>query len=96
MVKKTPFYDMHVKNNGKIIEFTGYLMPVQFEGIIPEHQAVRNSVGVFDVSHMGEVEIRGKDRIKFVNYITTNDVSKLALNQIQYSTMLYPKGEFRP
>lgn len=90
MAKKTPFYDRHVKNNGKIVEFAGYLMPVQFEGIIPEHQAVRTSVGVFDVSHMGEVEIRGKDRTKFVNYITTNDASKLALNQIQYSTMLYP------
>lgn len=90
MPKKTPFYDMHIKNNGKIVEFAGFLMPVQFEGIIPEHQTVRNSVGVFDVSHMGEIEIRGNDRIKFVNYITTNNVSKLGLNQIQYSTMLYP------
>ncbi len=92
MPKKTPFYDIHLKNNGKIVEFAGHLMPVQFEGIIPEHQAVRTSVGVFDVSHMGEIEIRGNDRIKFVNYITTNDVSKLALNQVQYSTMLYPDG----
>lgn len=65
-------------------------MPIQFEGIIPEHSTVRNSVGVFDVSHMGEVEIRGKDRTKFVNYLTTNDVSKLACNQVQYTTMLYP------
>jgi aminomethyltransferase len=90
MAKKTPFYDFHVKNNGKIVEFAGFLMPIQFEGIISEHQAVRTSVGIFDVSHMGEIEIRGKDRIEFTNYITTNDVSKLALNQIQYSTMLYP------
>lgn len=64
-------------------------MPLQFEGIIPEHKAVRASVGVFDVSHMGEVEVRGSDRIKFVNYITTNNASKLELNQVQYSTMLY-------
>jgi aminomethyltransferase len=90
MAKKTPFYDMHVKNNGKIVEFAGYLMPIQFEGIIPEHETVRTSVGVFDVSHMGEIEIRGKERIAFSNYITTNDASLLAPNQIQYTTMLYP------
>jgi aminomethyltransferase len=90
MPKKTPFYDIHLKNNGKIVEFAGFLMPMQFEGIIPEHEAVRSSVGIFDVSHMGEIEIRGEDRIKFTNYITTNDVTKLALNQVQYSTMLYP------
>ncbi len=90
MPKKTPFYDIHVKNKGKIIDFAGHLMPVQFEGIVPEHNAVRTSVGLFDVSHMGEIEIRGNDRIKFANYITTNDVSQLALNQVQYSTMLYP------
>ncbi len=90
MPKKTPFYEFHVKNNGKIIEFAGHLMPIQYEGIVSEHHAVRTSVGLFDVSHMGEIEIRGTDRIKFANYITTNDVSKLALNQIQYSTMLYP------
>ena len=88
--RKTPFYDKHVENKGKIVEFADFLMPVQFEGIIPEHNAVRNSVGVFDVSHMGEVEIKGKDRTKFVNYLTTNDVAKLASNQIQYTTMLYP------
>jgi len=88
--KKTPFYDIHIKNNGKIVNFAGYLMPVQFEGIIPEHQTVRSSVGLFDVSHMGEIEIRGDDRIKFTNYITTNDVAKLAVNQVHYSTMLYP------
>ncbi len=92
MLKKTPFYDIHVRNNAKIVEFVGFLMPIQFEGIIPEHQTVRTSVGVFDVSHMGEVEIRGRDRIKFANYITTNDVAELALNQVQYSTMLYPDG----
>ncbi len=92
MVKKTPFYDKHVKNQGKIVDFAGFLMPIQFDGIIPEHQVVRSTVGVFDVSHMGEVEIRGKDRIEFVNYITTNDASKLALNQVQYTAMLYPDG----
>jgi len=90
MLKKTPFYEQHIKNKAKIVEFAGFLMPVQFEGIIPEHQAVRNSVGVFDVSHMGEIEIRGPERVKFVNYLTTNNVENLDLNQVQYTTMLYP------
>jgi aminomethyltransferase len=90
MPKKTPFHDMHIKNNAKMVEFAGFLMPIQFEGIIPEHETVRTGVGVFDVSHMGEIEIRGEDRMAFINYITTNDASKLALNQVQYSTMLYP------
>lgn len=92
MAKKTPFYDMHIKYQGRMVEFAGFDMPIQFEGIIPEHQTVRTGVGVFDVSHMGEVEIRGDDRIKFTNYITTNDASKLALNQVQYSALLYPDG----
>ena len=92
MVKKTPFYDMHIKYKGRMVEFANFYMPVQFEGIIPEHETVRNAVGVFDVSHMGEVEIRGADRIKFVNYVTTNDAARLALNQVQYSALLYPDG----
>lgn len=89
MTKKTPFYERHLEYNGKIVEFAGFFMPIQFEGIIPEHETVRTGVGVFDVSHMGEIEITGPDRIKFANYITTNDVSRLALNQVQYSAMLY-------
>jgi aminomethyltransferase len=92
MPKKTPFYDMHVKHGGKIVEFAGYLMPIQFEGIIPEHKTVRTSVGVFDVSHMGEIEIRGADRLAFVNHLITNDASALQLNQIQYAAMLYSDG----
>jgi len=83
---------MNIKYKGRMVEFANFYMPVQFEGIIPEHQAVRTSVGVFDVSHMGEVEIRGEDRIKFTNYITTNDAAKLAVNQVQYSALLYPEG----
>lgn len=90
MAKKTPFYEKIVENKGRIVEFADFLMPIQFEGIIPEHNTVRTSVGVFDVSHMGEVEIKGNDRLKFVNYMTTNNASKLAINQVQYSTLLYP------
>ena len=92
MVKKTPFYDMHIKYKGRMVEFAGFQMPIQFEGIIAEHNTVRTGVGVFDVSHMGEVVIRGLERQQFVNYITTNDITKLAMNQVQYSAMLYPDG----
>ncbi|MEO0162317.1 MAG: glycine cleavage system aminomethyltransferase GcvT [candidate division WOR-3 bacterium] len=92
MAKKTPFYEKHLQYGAKIVEFAGFFMPIQFEGIIPEHETVRSGVGVFDVSHMGEIEITGPERIEFANYITTNDVSKLALNQVQYSAMLYPDG----
>ncbi len=67
-------------------------MPIQYEGIIAEHKAVRESVGVFDVSHMGEVEVRGKDAFAFVQRITTNDVSKLEKGDVQYSAMCYKDG----
>src|SRR5690554_3149062 len=67
-------------------------MPIQYEGIIAEHKAVRESVGVFDVSHMGEVEVRGKDAFNFVQKLTTNDVSKLEKGKIQYSSMCLENG----
>lgn len=91
-MKKTPFYSRHRALGAQIVEFAGFLMPIRFEGVIPEHLTVRNRLGLFDVSHMGEIEIRGKDRIRFANWITTNDVSRLEINQVQYSTMLYPDG----
>ncbi|HID32627.1 MAG TPA: glycine cleavage system aminomethyltransferase GcvT, partial [bacterium (Candidatus Stahlbacteria)] len=91
-MKKTPFYEKHIKAGGQIVDFAGFLMPIRFEGVIPEHLIVRKRVGLFDVSHMGEIEIRGKDRIKFTNWITTNDVTRLKTNQVQYTTMLYPDG----
>lgn len=74
------------------MEFAGYEMPIQYEGIIAEHKAVRESVGVFDVSHMGEVEVRGKDAFDFVQRLTTNDVSKLKEGDVQYSAMCYKDG----
>ncbi len=90
--KKTPFYDLHVKNKAKIVEFAGYLMPIQFQGIMEEHRRVRSSVGLFDITHMGEFEVWGKDAESFVQRMTTNDVSKLALYQVQYSCMCYDHG----
>ncbi len=91
-MKKTAFNNIHKKYGAKLVDFAGYEMPVQYEGIIAEHKAVRESVGVFDVSHMGEVEVRGKDAFDFVQRITTNDVSKLEKGDIQYSAMCLRDG----
>jgi len=91
-MKKTAFNNIHKQLGAKLVEFAGYEMPVQYEGIIAEHKAVRESVGVFDVSHMGEVEIRGKDAFAFVQKLTTNDVSKLSKGKVQYSAMCYENG----
>ena len=91
-MKKTAFNNIHKKYGAKLVDFAGYEMPVQYEGIIAEHKAVRESVGVFDVSHMGEVEVRGKDAFDFVQRITTNDVSKLEKGDVQYSAMCLKDG----
>ena len=91
-MKKTAFNNIHKSLGAKLVEFAGYEMPVQYEGIIAEHKAVRDSVGVFDVSHMGEVEVRGKDALAFLQKVTTNDVSKLNVGDVQYSAMCYKNG----
>jgi aminomethyltransferase len=94
-LKRTPFYDFHVANKGKIVPFAGFEMPVQFPtGISREHEIVRTAVGVFDVSHMGEFEVSGPDRNAFVNRLTCNDVSALDEGQAQYSALLTEKGTF--
>ncbi len=91
-VKKTALYNIHAKLGGKLVEFAGFWMPVQYRGIIDEHRQVRSSVGVFDVSHMGEFEFRGKAAGEFLQRMTINDVSKLAEYQAQYSALCYPDG----
>ncbi|MGE5402037.1 MAG: glycine cleavage system aminomethyltransferase GcvT [Ignavibacteriales bacterium] len=91
-MKKTNLFNVHEKLGAKLIDFAGYMMPVQYTSIIAEHKAVRNSVGVFDVSHMGEVFIRGERALDFVQYITVNDASKLINGRVQYSAMCYPDG----
>ena len=90
--KKTPFFEIHKKNNAKIVDFGGFLMPIQFKGIMEEHKRVRSTAGLFDVTHMGEFEVRGKDALTFLQKVTTNDVSKLETNQVQYSCMCYDDG----
>lgn len=91
-MKKTKFYSVHEKLGAKIVEFAGFMMPVQYSSIIAEHKAVRNSVGVFDVSHMGEVFVTGEKAADFVQYITVNDVDKLYPGRVQYSAMCYQDG----
>ena len=91
-LKRTPLYAAHARAGAKIVPFAGYEMPIQYSGIVEEHRTVRQSVGVFDVSHMGEVEVRGKDALAFVQKITVNDASRLVPGRVQYSAMCYPEG----
>lgn len=91
-VKKTPLFNVHERYGGKIIDFAGWALPVQYEGIIQEHQAVREAAGLFDVSHMGEVEVKGPDAFDFVQNLVTNDISVLNENQVLYTAMCYPDG----
>ncbi len=91
-MKRTKFFNIHKKLNAKIVEFAGFEMPVQYTSIIQEHKAVRQTVGVFDVSHMGEIFIKGKKALDLVQYITINDASKLFPGRVQYSAMCYEDG----
>ncbi|MFQ5797415.1 MAG: glycine cleavage system aminomethyltransferase GcvT, partial [Bacteroidota bacterium] len=91
-MKRTRLYDVHKKLGAKLVEFGGFEMPVQYSSIIEEHRRMRSSVGVFDVSHMGEFEIRGKDAASFLQKMTINDVSKLSAGKAQYSAMCYEDG----
>lgn len=91
-MNKTALFDEHVKLNGKVIDFAGWQLPVEYSGILPEHHAVRKAAGLFDVSHMGEVDVIGKDAAKFVQNLVTNDVSVMVNNQVIYGCMCYPDG----
>jgi aminomethyltransferase len=91
-LKRTPLYDIYKEYGGKIVDFAGWEMPIQFEGITLEHEAVRNNAGLFDVSHMGEVEVKGTGAFEFVQNLVTNDVQVLENNQILYTFMCYTNG----
>ena len=93
-LKKTPLNAAHHKLGGKMVPFVGWEMPVQFSGVIDEHMAVRTSVGLFDVSHMGEIFVTGPDAQLFLQKITSNNVAKLVPGRIQYTGVLYPQGTF--
>ena len=93
MERKTPLYEAHVRAGGKIVPFAGYLLPVQYEtGVITEHMAVRTLAGLFDVSHMGEVILSGKDALANVQKLVTNDCSKMYDGQVKYSPMCNSYG----
>ena len=82
---RTSLYEEHVKHGGRLVPFAGWSMPIQYSGIVDEHQAVRNACGLFDVSHMGELEMRGPHAGQVVNYLVTNDVGQLAVGQALYT-----------
>ncbi|WP_407307482.1 glycine cleavage system aminomethyltransferase GcvT [Desulfosporosinus sp. SB140] len=91
-LRRTPLYEEHQAAKAKLIDFGGWEMPVQYTGVIEEHHAVRRNAGLFDVSHMGEIDVRGKDALAFVQMLITNDASKLENGKILYSPMCYPDG----
>lgn len=92
-LKRTPLYDEHVAAGAKIVPFAGFEMPVQYRtGILAEHNAVRTRAGLFDVSHMGELEVRGPQALDLVQYVTTNDASKIDVGQAQYSVICREDG----
>jgi aminomethyltransferase len=93
-LKKTPLHARHRSLGARMVEFGGWDMPVDYGGIAEEHLAVRTRAGLFDVSHMGEIEIAGKDALAAVQHITSNDASRLADNQVQYAALTTPEGTF--
>jgi glycine cleavage system T protein (aminomethyltransferase) len=93
-MKRTRFNEAHRALGGRMIEFFGWEMPVEFKGIIEEHMAVRQAAGLFDVSHMGEIFVRGKEALAFVQHLTPNDAGRLAVQQVQYTALTTPQGTF--
>jgi len=91
-MKKTTFFSIHEKLGAKLVDFAGYKMPIQYSSILAEHKIVRTTVGVFDVSHMGEIFVRGDRALDFVNNITINDAALLTDGRVQYSAMCYEDG----
>jgi aminomethyltransferase len=92
--RRTPLYECHLESKAKVVPFAGFEMPVQYVGVIEEHRAVRTAVGLFDVSHMGEIDVVGKRALDFVQYVTCNDASKLTPGRAQYSGLMTPRGTF--
>src|ERR1700683_5225765 len=93
-LKATALHSVHRRMGAKMVDFGGWHMPLQYSGILEEHRAVRANVGVFDVSHMGEIEIQGRDAGALTDYVSTNAVAKLQAGQVQYAGLLYAHGGF--
>lgn len=92
MTMKTPLYEKHVELGGNVVDYAGWMLPVEYTGLKDEHNAVRERAGMFDVSHMGEIWVEGKEAEKFVNYLMTNNIINQEDNQIQYTFMCYEDG----
>ena len=93
-IRKTALNAVHRQLGARMVEFNGWNMPVEYSGIIAEHMAVRTGVGIFDVSHMGDIRVAGREALAAVQHISMNDASRLAIGQAQYSALLYPQGTF--
>jgi aminomethyltransferase len=91
-LRKTPLHAAHLASGARMVEFAGWDMPVEYSGISDEHMAVRTRAGLFDVSHMGEIELAGADALALVQWITTNDASRLSVGQAQYTALATPEG----
>ncbi|MFN7139588.1 MAG: glycine cleavage system aminomethyltransferase GcvT [Limisphaerales bacterium] len=92
MLKRTVLFEAHQKLGARLIDFGGWEMPVQYSSIVDEHQAVRNGAGIFDISHMGEITVSGRNAAEFLNTLLTNDIRKLAIGQGQYTIMCNEQG----
>ena len=92
MNAQTPLFTVHKQLKAKIVPFAGWMMPVSYEGVLVEHKAVRESCGIFDVSHMGELFVSGPDSLKYLQHLTINDVSRLAIGGGQYTAILHENG----
>ncbi len=91
-LRRTPLYEEHLKLNAKMVAFAGWEMPIQYTSVIDEHLNVRNRFGIFDVSHMGEIEIEGPDALEFADYLVTNSIKDMKIGKVKYTPMCYPDG----
>lgn len=91
-LKRTPLYESHLKLGARMVPFGGWEMPVQYTGVIDEHRAVRTTAGLFDVSHMGEFEVKGPQALDLIQLLSTNNAAKLEIDQVQYALMCYENG----
>jgi aminomethyltransferase len=91
-LKTTPLHAFHRRHGGRMVDFAGWDMPVQYKSILEEHKAVRQRVGLFDVSHMGEAEVKGPEALEFLQHLVTNDCGKLFPGRVLYTVMCYPHG----
>src|SRR2546426_6291309 len=91
-MNRTPLFEQHRRADGKLVDFAGWEMPIQYGGVIEEYKAVRTAVGLFDVSHMGRVTVAGRDSLTFLQQVTTNNVTKLAVGDAHYSMVCNPAG----